>query len=463
MMGKKSMICNASYNCTIKKLKCGIVITFVVALLGIMFMFSHIWSSGYWSSESQGQHWVKKMNCSVSNCLHTVSTETFVGIQGCKTLYFNAFLEHRTSFPSVRVLAIVWRAEETPHYCVLYCEDMLFVVSAKKTVHSTHYYFPYGMADFLCTIPGDCKPKHASLTTAGSDYVNSTFISVLNQEPRDSDFPVDITICISTMFNGYNNVLQFIQAMEIYRLLGAQKVVVYKSSCSPDMEEVLCYYQDNMGFVEVLPWLIGAHINVSSHWLISESPGDLHYNGQIPALHDCMYRNMYSSKYVFLHDPDEIILPYLDKNWRDFLERLRAKYGEVIYYFENNVFPVEEFDDSGRYYLKEWASLPGESFLQHTLREPLPMFPPRTGKLIINPRTVFEVNVHLVERSSTSTVKVPPSLGRMYHIRRRKNTALKRNDLIVDEGLWKWAPQMIREVNKALNRMNLSSQKHQMH
>lgn len=454
---------NALYcNCNVKKLKVATLITFAFTLLGITLLWSHIWSSGFWSSELQVQHCFKRINCSVSNCLHAVSTETFIGIRRCKTLYFNAFMEHRTSSPSVRVLAVVWRAENTPHNCVLFCKDTMFVVSAKKTVYNSHYYFPYGMADFLCTIPGDCKPTHVALTIAGCDYVYSTFVSVLNQEPRDSDFPVDITICISAMFNGYNNVLQFIQAMEMYRLLGAQKVVVYKSSCSPDMEEVLRHYQDNMGFVEVLPWPISAYINVSSGWMVSESPGDLHYNGQIQALHDCLYRNMYSSKYVLLHDADEIILPNLDKNWKDFLDRLKAKYGEATYYFDNNVFPIEEFEDSGKYDLKEWASLPGESFLQHIFREPVPFFHPRTGKLIINPRTVFEVNVHQVERSSTSTVWVPPSVGRLYHIRRRKNTALKRSDLIVDKGLWRWAPQMKREVNNALSRMNLFSKKHEI-
>lgn len=61
--------------------------------------------------------------------------------------------------------------------------------------------------------------------------------------------------------------------------------------------------------MEVVPWPIAAHMNASSSWLPSLSPGDIHYQGQIPANNDCVYRYMYQSKYLLLHDPDEVILP----------------------------------------------------------------------------------------------------------------------------------------------------------
>lgn len=39
------------------------------------------------------------------------------------------------------------------------------------------------------------------------------------------------------------------------------------------------------------------------------SAGDVHYHGQIPALNDCVHRYMYKTKYLLMHDPDEVVVP----------------------------------------------------------------------------------------------------------------------------------------------------------
>lgn len=63
------------------------------------------------------------------------------------------------------------------------------------------------------------------------------------------------------------------------------------------------------GLVEVIPWTVSRFVNVSRGWQPEQSPGDLHYFGQIAALNDCLYRYMYQSRYVALQDIDELILP----------------------------------------------------------------------------------------------------------------------------------------------------------
>lgn len=169
---------------------------------------------------------------------------------------------------------------------------------------------------------------------------------------------------------------------------------------------------------------------------------------------------MYQTKYLLLHDPDEIILPVDNSTWVELLSTLEIKYGnEANFYFENNVFPIEETDESSRFNLSEWATIPGVNFLLHVLREPILKSHYKTGKLIINPRTVFEISVHGVKRQNSRTVEVSSHLGRLYHIRRRKNAMLKSRDLVRDEGLLRFAPQMIRKVAHSLRKMNLPSQK----
>ncbi|MGL4849430.1 MAG: glycosyltransferase family 92 protein [Clostridium sp.] len=59
----------------------------------------------------------------------------------------------------------------------------------------------------------------------------------------------------------------------------------------------------------MIPWSMSRFLRVSRSWKPDVSPGDIHYYGQIPALNDCIYRYMYQSRYVALHDTDELILP----------------------------------------------------------------------------------------------------------------------------------------------------------
>lgn len=85
---------------------------------------------------------------------------------------------------------------------------------------------------------------------------------------------------------------------------GRVKMSAFRSSSS-----------SSSGIIEVIPWSMSGFLNVSRGWLPSHGPGDLHYFGQIAALNDCLYRNMYRSKYVALHDVDELILPQTVKTY----------------------------------------------------------------------------------------------------------------------------------------------------
>ncbi|MEQ2169972.1 hypothetical protein GOODEAATRI_030423 [Goodea atripinnis] len=133
------------------------------------------------------------------------------------------------------------------------------------------------------------------------------FLEIKNQKALDSSFPHNFTCCFSAMYN-FTNVLQLVQNLEMLQLLGVNRVVVYKTNCSADTQRVLEYYSGK-GFVEVIPWSLAKYLKVSRKAKPEQDPGDLHYFGQLPALNDCLYRYMYQSKYVALHDLDELILP----------------------------------------------------------------------------------------------------------------------------------------------------------
>ena len=112
------------------------------------------------------------------------------------------------------------------------------------------------------------------------------------------------------------------------RLLGVNRVVVYNTSSGPDLSRLLHSYSQE-GFVEVVPWPIDRHLTPSAGWMPARSPGDIHYYGQLTTLNECSYRYMERSRYVLLHDMDEIIMPYRDGDLVSFLDTLQQQHPKV--------------------------------------------------------------------------------------------------------------------------------------
>ncbi|XDV29755.1 hypothetical protein PO909_032798 [Leuciscus waleckii] len=318
-------------------------------------------------------------------------------------------MDHRFREKEIKMIAIVLRDEKVTYRCVMCCEGRNVTSPADYTIHSDHFTFEYGTATITCQIDSSCStPTHVALTARDVPAV----------------FPYSFTVCISVMYD-YKNVLGLVQAMEMFRLLGAQRVVIYKTNCDSDTQKVLDYYVKR-GFVEIIPWTIKKHINVSSGWKKALSPGQLHYYGQIPALNDCVYRYMYQSRYVALHDMDELILPLKVKNWMDLLPELDAK---------------------ADYEQQKWKNVQGTNILKCTERIPNSF---DNYKIIVSPRLVLQATVHgLVEsvKPRPYTVRVKNSIARMYHMKFSYPT---NTDLIRDDHLNDYAEDLIPAVSKVL-------------
>lgn len=112
------------------------------------------------------------------------------------------------------------------------------------------------------------------------------------------------------------------------RLLGVNRVVVYNTSCGPELDQLLHSYSQE-DFVEIVPWPIDEHLTPSYGWLHSESGGDVHYFGQQTSLNDCIYRSMERSRYVLLNDIDEIIMPYQRSGLVPLMDILQKQHPDV--------------------------------------------------------------------------------------------------------------------------------------
>uniref|UniRef100_A0A667X3X2 Glycosyltransferase family 92 protein n=1 Tax=Myripristis murdjan TaxID=586833 RepID=A0A667X3X2_9TELE len=247
----------------------------------------------------------------------------------------------------------------------------LHISEGHVNIHKDYFGFQYGTADIMCPVPSGCKtPSHVSVTSA-AEGVHITF--------------------------------QLVQSMEMLQLLGVSRVVIYKTSCDADTQRLLDYYTDK-GFIEVIPWSMSDHLNVSKSWRPEKAPGDLHYYGQIPALNDCVYRYMYQSRYVALHDVDELILPQSVDRWNDLMPLLEQKNGaDKCYMFENYIFPptfkLPPPVSETHHYLQDkekptWQGISGVNILDHLYHEPNTRVVRDNFKIIVSPRAVIETSVH---------------------------------------------------------------------
>ncbi|XP_009997224.1 PREDICTED: uncharacterized protein LOC104389865 [Chaetura pelagica] len=224
-----------------------------------------------------------------------------------RTFIISPYFDDRES-KVTRVIGIVHHEDVKELYCWFCCQPngKIYVSKAKIDVHADRFGFPYGAADIVCLEPENCDPTHVSIDQSPHGNIDQLPRFEIKNRKAET-FSVDFTVCISAMFGNYNNVLQFIQSVEMYKILGVQKVVIYKNNCSHLMEKVLNFYMEE-GTVEIIPWPINSHLKVSSKWHFSMDAKDIGYYGQITALNDCIYRNMQRSKFVVLNDADEIIL-----------------------------------------------------------------------------------------------------------------------------------------------------------
>jgi len=118
---------------------------------------------------------------------------------------------------------------------------------------------------------------------------------------------VNFTVCVPPPHNHFNDYRRLVEMIEVNRMFGAQRLVFYNYSTGPDVATVLRRYESE-GLVSVIPWRIPLLVDT---WPPGEPPvkPEIHYFGQVAALNDCLYRNMFTSRYIVFTDLDELLVP----------------------------------------------------------------------------------------------------------------------------------------------------------
>ncbi|XP_069008706.1 glycosyltransferase family 92 protein F13G3.3-like isoform X1 [Embiotoca jacksoni] len=428
----------------------------VTSFLVVIFIIMNLKTPGTYRS-------IPNPHSTQNTCPFLISGDSITPLKNTKHLLVSAFMDQRVNGLDIRIIGIFKRDSIQPLHCLFCCAGHLSTTTQTTILqHSDNFGFPFATTDVMCRIPQNCNTTHVTLLSQPDSEFgsNHTWLPIRNQKTigkEEKKLQFNFTVCISNLFGDYNNVLQYAQTLEMYRLLGVDRVVIYNTSCGPDLEHLLQVYSQE-GFVEMVPWPIDKHLNPSTGWLFSQFGGDVHYYGQLATLNECIYRSMERSRYVLLNDIDEIAMPYQHNNLMSVMNTLQQQHPNTgVFLIENHIFPKKPFEESKRQPLPKWRGVPGFNIMEHIYREDTDMSVYHPHKLIVKPKAVEQTSVHEVLKMFGKKFKVPPEVCRIIHSPISTPTQRPLDQIHVDTRLWDFNDKLLPKVGRVLRRAGLLS------
>ncbi|KAM3594053.1 uncharacterized protein V6R79_001442 [Siganus canaliculatus] len=392
-------------------------------------------------------------------CPTVVSETTITPLNNTKHFLVSAYMDQRVKGSDIRIIGLFRRDSIQPLHCLFCCAGHISPTTPATILqHPDNFGFPFTTTDVMCAIPQNCNATHATLLTNPDKpgKLRHPWLPLRNKKTAGSEEKMfDFTVCVSNLFGDYNNVLQFAQTLEMYRLLGVNRVVIYNTSCGQELDRLLQSYIQE-GFVEMVPWPIDKHLNPSTGWLFSRYGGDVHYYGQLATLNECIYRSMERSRYVLLNDIDEIIMPYQYDNLTAVMKMLEQQHPNTgVFLIENHIFPKMTFNDTQNFTLPRWRGVPGFNILERIYREEPNRNIYHPHKMIVKPKSVMQTSVHEVLKMFGDKFKVPPNICRIIHSPLHTPERRPQEELRVDTRLWDFKVKLLANVNEVLRKVGL--------
>ena len=238
---------------------------------------------------------------------------------------------------------------------------------------------------------------------------------------------------------------------EMNRELGAEKIYLYYQDKPDNVIRMVQKYVDD-GFVEAFGWHNNFTVEADNNFL------------QQMSITDCVYRNMFRTKYLVLHDVDELIMPMQTSTWHELMKQIDTD--PKISQFR---FCYSYMHDAGRV-------LPGIDNIDmkdigcnntdHNLMSDIPVFFKRTqrtadftqtcvnnlpkrSKNIIKPIGINYATVHsAVPANGYKMQLVDIGKGLMYHFRHKDYT--KKEEKVDDFIMLKYMNNVLTNVARKL-------------
>ena len=154
---------------------------------------------------------------------------------------------------------------------------------------------------YTCPYEGHSVPYAVSVVARPCDVPRAVLPVINNSMSKLHNGTFGV--CVSPIFNGYNNALMFVENLEVNRLFGADYFMFYNISMGSDVDKLMrSYIRD--GLAGVIQWKL---------------PHDINHQGQLTAINDCLYRLSSKVSYILFADLDELAVPRIHDNWRELI------------------------------------------------------------------------------------------------------------------------------------------------
>ena len=315
------------------------------------------------------------------------------------TAFFSAYYDERkgaSNRPAVVVLGYHMKSLKNPNLrCVFTFKSGSSVCSSKpvegidnscinihddgKMATSYIYICPLSCAESTCN--EDEIPLSIAMSTGSNCDGKSETIPVQDCRRKEVESKQKtFGVCPSPIYKlGLQDIIEFI---EMTKALGVDLVNLY---LMPGLDEDMIrylqerYLKDGAFDLEMFQWR-----EMYMHRI-------LHYNGQLLAIHDCMYRNMYRAKYLVVTDLDELIIPFKHNNYMEMIKSFKANSDTHSFGFLNRFFAI---NDSPPPMLPDCNGLTLPKYFHRTNQLKCLYNMNFRPKYIMQPQLVIQVAVH---------------------------------------------------------------------
>ena len=136
----------------------------------------------------------------------------------------------------------------------------------------------------------------------------------------------EVGLCLKPIHSNYSDWFELITFVELQKILGVSKIVVYNESMSKDVSCILRYYDEQEHLISVMAWDLYAksNIRITSPYDWWDKKNNLRNRGGLASVNDCFYRNMNDYQYLFSVDLDEFIIPHIHETIPEMLQYLKS-------------------------------------------------------------------------------------------------------------------------------------------
>ena len=324
-------------------------------------------------------------------------------------------------------------------FCVLYYSvgknaPGVYVEATVKELHT--YKSLYTSAAVKCpTTAGedvDEVPLFVGLVESEYDTPTQTF--AVENMSEGSGVKTEFTVCIPAMFE-LTNAAKLVEKIEMDRLLGAGRVVLYNLTISSNVDTVLRMYarewKEGRETLEVvvMPWFLPTE---------NGEPLKIPYFAQQLAINDCMFRYKRLSKYMVFNDLDEFLVPLQHDNWSGLIadqRRIETRKKKIGWRFSSSIVNEDRPSPAAGY--EEAYLRYGSSIFGLTSRD-MYIFPSHArSKLIVEPTGIEEMGVHHIWEGDGYMENLPVEVAMLFHYRwpvKRCNHQVKETRLVEKYG-----------------------------